>query len=88
VCVGGDLDVPEDGARAAALLVEDDRRSRGAVRVPDGIGSALGDRREQRLGRARPVDGARPAEAVSGDAAHTNSSRGPSEVRHRRYYPS
>ena len=63
-------DVLEQRARAGALLLDLDGAAVRAVGVPDRVGAALGDSGEERLGRERPVDRARCAQAVSGDSAH------------------
>src|SRR5581483_9454383 len=65
-----DRDPLEHRARAAALLVDDDRLAGRAMRIADRVGATLRDPREQRLRGARPVDRAGLAEAESGDAAH------------------
>ena len=70
--VGGYRDPVEHPARAGALLVEGHRTSRRAVRVPNGVGAPLGDPGQECLGGPRPVDSARPTEAVSRNTAHTN----------------
>jgi hypothetical protein len=75
-----DRDLIEERARAGALLVDLDRAARAAVGVPDGVGAALGDPGEQRLGRERPVDGRGAAQAIAGDAAHQGSILGFSAV--------
>src|SRR5256885_11058056 len=67
--VGRKRDLLEDGARAAALLVDDDRAAGRAVCVADCVGAPFGDRGEERLGGQRPVDRTGLAEAASGYAA-------------------
>jgi hypothetical protein len=69
--VGRDLDPIEQLARAGALLEHVDGTVRNPVRVPDGVGAALGDPGQQRLRRERPVDARRGAQAIAGNAAHT-----------------
>ena len=49
-------DPVEQLARAAALLADRDRSDLGAVGVPDGVGAALGDSGQERLGCERPID--------------------------------
>ena len=70
VRIGRDRDLVEDGARAGLLLVDGQRASGGAEGVPDRVGAALGDRGQQRLGSARPVDAALRTDAVSRNATH------------------
>ncbi len=73
-CLGGlrgDVELVEEGARSTAEL----RHTRlpggvPAVRVADGVGAALGDSREERLGGQRPVDARVRTEAESRYAAH------------------
>ena len=55
----GQCDLLEQGAGAAALLVDDDAAAARPVRVTDRVGTALGNAREQGLGGTRPVDRAR-----------------------------
>ena len=54
--VGRDRDVLEHGAGAATLLVHTIEPLRRAVRIADGVGAALGDRGEQGLSGASPID--------------------------------
>ena len=63
-------DLVEQSARARALLVDLDRPARAAVRVPDRVGAAFCDPRQERLRSERPLHGAGAAQAVSGDATH------------------
>ncbi len=60
----------EQRARAAAELRHLRGRALAAMCVSDGVGTALGDAREQGLRGQRPVDGRVRIEAESGDAAH------------------
>ena len=66
----GDDELVEESAGAAAELRHVDLAVGDAVRVPDGVGSALGDPREQRLRGQRPLDGRVRTEAESRYAAH------------------
>src|SRR5581483_11090458 len=68
--VGGDRDVLEDRAGAGAPLVHGGGAARSAAGVADRVGSAFGDRGEQRLAGERTVDAASRAEAVSRDSTH------------------
>ena len=55
------------------LLDDDERRSvarRRGIGVPDRVGSALGDRRQQCLRGKRSIEARVGGEAVSGDSAH------------------
>ena len=55
VGVLGDLDAVEELAGAGALLVDVDAAAV-PIRVPDGVGAALGDTGEQSLSSERPID--------------------------------
>ena len=68
---GGEQYLFQQCARPGALLVDGDRARPSAVRVPDRVRAALGDPGEQGLGRERPVERARRAQAVSGNSTHT-----------------
>ena len=73
-------DLVEQLAGPGALLVHLDRAARPPVGVPDGVGAALGDPGEERLGREGPVDARGAAEAIAGNAAHQGSILGFSAV--------
>ena len=60
----------EELAGPGALLPHLERNAGSTVAVPHRVGAAFGDRGKERLRDERPVDGARCAEAVSGDSAH------------------
>jgi hypothetical protein len=49
------LDAVEELAGSGALLMHVNAAAV-AIRVPDGVGSALGDSGEERLGCERPID--------------------------------
>ena len=69
VGVLGDLDAVEELAGAGALFVDVDTAAV-PIRVPDGVGAALGDSGEQSLSSERPIDVALRTQAVSGNPAH------------------
>ena len=69
---GGEHDLFEERARPGALLVDRGSSRPAPVGVPDRVGAALGDPGEQGLGRERPVERARRAQAVSGYSAHNS----------------
>src|SRR5256885_8091305 len=76
--VARDADSLEESGRTGALLVHLDLPARPTIGVPDGVGAALGDPREQRAGRDSPLDAAVGIEAISGDSAQsvlTNTKR-------------
>jgi len=73
---GGNVDPLQELARGCPLLRHDRVGIAGnAVRVPDRVGSPLGDPGQQRLRGERPIDAATGREAVSGDSAHVWSHR-------------
>ena len=69
--VGGNVDALEEVARRRPLLRHDGRGvAWAAVGIPDSVGAALSDPREQRLSRQRPIDAATRRETVTGYATH------------------
>ena len=68
--LGRDRELVQQRARAAAELRDPGATALAAMGVPDRIGAALCDSREQRLRGERPVDGRLRIEAESGYAAH------------------
>src|SRR5207247_1909501 len=70
LCRRGNLELVEEGARSAAELRHAYRLVPSVERVPDGVGTALRDAREQGLGGERALYPRVRAEAVSGYSAH------------------
>src|SRR5207247_5916362 len=70
---GGHLDQLEEAACARPLFVNGDMARPGAIGEPGRVRAALGDPRQQRPGRERPLDPTFVAEAVSGDSTHSAS---------------
>ena len=66
----GHLDVLDEGARAASLLVDSHVARFAAIRIANGVGAALGDPGKERPCRDRPVNRRSGAQAVSGDSTH------------------
>ena len=69
-CLTGEFDVLEQSCCARPLFVNRNARARSAMGVADGVGAALGNPRQERLGSQGAVDAGVGVEAVSRDSAH------------------